>query len=93
MRDKKDLFQNETTGWGCGTARVGKKKSERRRGRCAGLGRLSRASGRRGTGCLSATQPVTYSVTYSVGCRDSASTAVKKRQLFGSGELCPLCPQ
>lgn len=40
--------------------------------------RQSRARSRRGAGCLSAIQPVSYSVTYSVGRSDSSSKGSKE---------------
>lgn len=40
-----------------------------------GPNRQSRAQSRRGAGCLSAIQPVSYSVTYSVGWSDGSIEA------------------
>lgn len=77
--DEKDLFRNEKTGQGYVTegGEEGKKEkvsdAERRREQCGGRmmcrARADKAEpgSRRGAGCLSAIQPVSYSVTYSVG--------------------------
>lgn len=57
------------------------KESERGGGirMCKAPNRQSRAGCRRGAGCPSAIQPVSYSVSYSVGCSDGGSKAILKQ--------------
>lgn len=68
------------------------KESETGGGRmmCKAPNRQSGAGCRRGAGCPSAIRPVSYSVSYSVGCSDGSHKAIfKLKFFFSSGELCP----